>query len=211
MRRLVAGLLALVGWAALLLQYVIVLATTRAAGGWVIDATTSYFSYFTILTNLFVALTLTAELVTPSVGLWNFLARPSVRGAIATYVVVVAVVYAVALRGLWDPQGLQRIADVLLHNVMPVAYLTFWLAARRESLLRWHDAGVWLMAPALYLAWVLLRGVVVGRYPYPFVDVGRLGYAATAVNAGLLLAAFWVVGVAVVGADRTVGRRSLES
>jgi hypothetical protein len=204
-RRTVAAVLALVAWGALLLQYVLVLASTRASGGHVVDATASYFGDFTVLAILCVALTLAAELVIPSVGLWNFLARPSARGAIAAYVAVVAVVYAAALRVAARPRGLFLLADLLLHDVMPVAYLGFWLVRPHESRLRWRDAAVWLVLPGAYLAWVLLHGAAVGRYPYPFLDARALGYAATAANATLLMAACWAAGMAVVGADRWRG------
>ena len=49
---------------------------------------------------------------------------------------------------------------------------------------------------------MLLRGHLLGVYPYPFVDVDKLGYALTIMNASGILAGFIAVAVIVVGLDR---------
>ena len=54
----------------------------------------------------------------------------------------------------------------------------------------------------VYFGYILLRGHLLGVYPYPFVDVDKLGYALTIMNASGILAGFIVVAVLVVGLDR---------
>ena len=57
---------ALSAWFALLLQFPLAIATSRANGVTVISAVIAYFSFFTILTNLIVALGLSFSLLAPN-------------------------------------------------------------------------------------------------------------------------------------------------
>ena len=44
-----------------------------------------------------------------------------------------------------------------------------------------------------------------GFYPYPFLEVGHLGYERVLLNMGVLMAAFAVLGLILVGIDRLLG------
>ena len=44
------------------------------------------------------------------------------------------------------------------------------------------------------------------RYPYPFLDVGSLGYAGVGIVAAVLCLVFWLLGLLVVAVGR-LGRR----
>jgi hypothetical protein len=48
----------------------------------------------------------------------------------------------------------------------------------------------------------MLRGHELAVYPYPFIDVGALGYPQVFANAGGLLLGFVVIALLVVGLDR---------
>jgi hypothetical protein len=74
----------------------------------------SFFSYFTIETNLVMAIVLTIFLTRPQAE--HFLTRPSIKSALVVYIIIVGVVYAALLRNLWNPQGLQFLADRVLHD-----------------------------------------------------------------------------------------------
>jgi hypothetical protein len=56
-----------------------------------------------------------------------------------------------------------------------------------------------------YAALSLLHGAVTGFYPYPFLEVGQLGYERVLLNMGVLMAAFAVLGLILVGVDRLLG------
>jgi hypothetical protein len=68
--------------------------------------------------------------------------------------------------------------------------------------LRVADVPRWLVYPVAYLAYILVRGVVTGLYPYPFIDVGALGYAGALRNALVLVAGFVCVGLVLIALDR---------
>jgi hypothetical protein len=192
----VAAAIALLGWYGLLLQLYVVIATARATGVPVTTAISNYFSFFTILTNLLVALVLTLSLGTTPSTLSVFAGRATVQSAVAVYIAIVGMVYSLVLRNLWDPEGLQKIADVILHDAIPVLYLLYWLTFVRkgkgedDDSLRFSRVPTWLAYPLLYLVYSLIRGAITGIYLYPFIDAGTLGYARVALNAVVLLLAF---------------------
>lgn len=196
---------AVVGWLALAGQFVVFVEAWTLAG--VLERLEKYFSYFTILTNILVALALTLPVLggASRAGVWS--RSEGVRAATTMYAVVVGVIYHLLLRATWEPQGFQIVTDTLLHTVMPLAMLIDWLAFTLKGRLRWIDAGKWLAFPLAFGAWSLVHGAIGGWYPYWFIDVGELGYARVVLNLGGLLAFFAVVGLIVVAIDRTLGRR----
>ncbi len=190
------------GWFGLVLQFPLSIAKSRANGMTVIGAVVAYFSFFTILTNLLVALGLTCSLAAPDSRWGRFFSSTGVAADTALYIAVVGVVYSLLLRQLWDPEGFQKIADIILHDVVPVLYVFYWILFVPKGGLRWKDSVSWSIYPLAYFAWVLIRGAVSGRYPYPFIDVGTLGYTRVLLNAVLLLASFTVAGLAMIAAAR---------
>ena len=94
---------------------------------------------------------------------------------------------------------------------MPLAYWGWWLAFTPHGRLRWRNVAGWLRFPLVYVAWVFVRGARLGEYPYPFIDVGQLGWARVATNAVGVMAVFVVLGLVIVGVDRILGRRRVSS
>jgi hypothetical protein len=206
--RIYMALTALVGWFALLLQFPLSIATSRANGMSMAGAIITYFSFFTILTNLLVVLGLTLSLCLPNSSGGRFFSRPVVIAGITAYIAMVGLGYSLLLRHLWAPEGLQKIADVVLHDLVPVLYVAYWLIFVPKSGLQWKNVLLWLTYPLAYLVFVLLRGSLVGRYPYHFVDAGALGYPRVFFNAAMLLCAFIAVGLLLVAIGRYTGRAS---
>lgn len=205
MRVVVRALMALLGWFALVLQLVIMLQNSAVPVG---DTLINYFSFFTILTNILVALSLSAPWFPPRTRLRRFFSKPHVKAAITVYIAVVGIIYSLLLRKIWNPTGWQLVADRLLHNVMPVLAVLYWLVVEPKGLLQWKHAFWWLIYPALYLGYSLLRGSATGKYPYPFIDYGKLGLQQTATNITLMAVAFLAIGLLFVTIDRLMARRS---
>ena len=197
-----AVVIAVVTWFALVLQLYLIVGVTVADGGSALIAVVNYLSFFTILTNLLVALTLTFALWSGSSKAGAFFRSPGVQSAVAAYIAIVGILYSLLLRHVWNPQGLQRLADLLLHNAVPVLFVLFWVFFVPKQTLRWSDPVRWLIYPLAYLVYVLLRGVLLTHYPYYFIDVRALGLATVLLNATMLVAAFLVVGLAMVALGR---------
>jgi hypothetical protein len=202
--RLIPGsIIAIIAWAALGLQFLVLQRNARADGVGFVTGTLNYISYFTILSNLMVALATSLPVVAPVSRAGRFFARPSVTSAIAVYIVIVGLVYSVVLRRLWDPTGLQKVLDHALHDVTPMLYVMHWWRTVPAGSLRWRDLPRWLLIPAVYAVWTMVRGAFTTRYPYPFLDVGQLGYPLALLNAAGVLAGFLVISAIVVIVNRS--------
>ncbi|RZK28518.1 MAG: hypothetical protein EOO61_21960 [Hymenobacter sp.] len=189
---LFGGLIATLAWFALVVQYLL-------HTGPVINL----FSYFTILSNLLVAVGLTALLLLPAYSKPRLLfARASVQTAIAVYIFVVGLVYNGVLRGIWAPTGWQLVVDNLLHVVVPVLYLLYWFFSVPKGAVQWRDGWYWLLFPLVYLVYSLIRGQRVNWYPYPFLNIGVLGYTNVFVNSSMVLVAFLAVGLGLIAINR---------
>ena len=66
--------------------------------------------------------------------------------------------------------------------------------------------GTWLTYPTVYLLYSLAAGAVSGFYPYPFIDVGLLGYRGTVANSAGITIAYLALASLVIGVDRIIGR-----
>ena len=180
--RLFAAIAALLGWLALALQLLLSIQLSVANGQGALAGVWTYLGYFTILTNVLVALALTADVRGPRGAVSRFFTRPDVHTAIAMSIVIVAAIYNLMLRQLWQPHGWQIVADNTLHVVMPALFLLYWWLAVPKATLRWPQVIVWQLYPAAYFAYVLARGAVDHWYPYPFLDVTKLGYLLVLVD-----------------------------
>lgn len=192
-------LFAVIGWAGLIAQYALSLeAGTRSVFG----STVVFFSYFTVLTNVLVALALTAPALFPDSRLGRWTASEGVRAAVAMYIAVVGLIYHLLLDATWDPQGLLFYVNQVLHTVMPVAFVLDWLLFVPKGRLRWIDPVKWLAWPVLYGLWTVIHGLWINWYPYWFIDIATLGWRGAAVNFSGLLAFFLILGLIVVAIDR---------
>jgi uncharacterized membrane protein YccF (DUF307 family) len=181
---------ALIGWTCLLVQYI-------GDGNFQsVAQTVSYLSYFSILSNILVALTLTTAAVLPS-GHW--LTRPFAATAIALYISVTGLPFA--FRSLADLQGWQLAADIGLHRVMPISFLLFWVVFVPKGTLALHHSFAWMIFPTIYLIYLLLCGPC-----YAFLDIRILGFHRLLGNIGLTVVAFWGLGQSLAVIDRLCGR-----
>ena len=151
--RIFMRIIALLEWFALSLQCWLTINLSIATGKTALTGLTNYFSYFTILSNLLVALTLSFSLWATRSRWGAFFTRANVQSGVALYIAVVGIVYSLVLRQIWDPQGPQRLADVLLHDLLPLLYVLFWFLFVSKKPLLWTNALRWLVFPAVYCAY----------------------------------------------------------
>ncbi len=200
--RVVAAVAAIVGWSALLLQLRLSLGMTIEDGRGVGAGLVAYFGYFTIVTNLLAALALGVPLVAGAHALGRWFASTGVISMVATAMAVVGVVYTLLLRQTWNPQGWQRVADIALHDATPALFLVYWWLVVPRCTLHWREIPRWCIYPLAYFAYALVRGALIGSYPYAFIDVAALGYARVFINALGLLAGYALIAVLLVALKR---------
>ena len=180
-------------WMSLLLRYF--------AGGSYhsLIATGTYFSYFSILANIFAALTLTEAALQPPEG-YRRLTRPGAVTGTMLYLSVAGVLFLLNAR--WWTEGIWlSISSLLLHCAIPIIFFMFWLLLiPKGRLARWHPL-VWLVFPFSYAVYsLLLYGSL-----YLFLDVGALGFDHVLVNIALLGIIFLSLGTCLVALDSALG------
>jgi hypothetical protein len=175
--RISMAAIACVTWLALLVQFPLSIATSRSNGMNLIAAILAYFSFFTILTNILVC---GGDDYSPLRAQFHlgrlFLASGGDNGDSPLYRHGGAG-YSLLLRYSWNPEGLQEIGDILLHDAVPVMYVVYWLIFGPKRGLRRKNVPIWSIYPLAYLFCVLVRGALTDRYPYPFIDASALGYS----------------------------------
>jgi hypothetical protein len=193
-----------VSWAGLAGQYYLI--TRGVAGPEFLARTINFFSYFTILSNILIALVTSATALIPRFAIGRILMRPGVATAAMLYIAITGLTYFFVLRHLWQPQGLQFWVDAVQHYVVPVLFLAFWFFAVIKGRLSLDVVPKILIFPLAFAAYTLIRGPFANWYPYPFLDAGKLGYGAVAANIFFLVAAFAALAFLLVGIDRLIGR-----
>jgi hypothetical protein len=195
MPRVAAALIALVCWAGIALQFSATYANQHDVllTLWVLGR------FFTIITNLAVGIAMTRIALGGRVS-------PFVLGGLTLAILLVGIVYLTLLRGLHPLDGPALLANQLLHYVSPLAMAAYWLLFVPHGRLRSSAPWLWMLYPLTYLVYVIGRGAIDGRYPYPFIDVGKIGLAQTVINALAIAAGFIPCGFAVVWLDRWLGR-----
>jgi len=158
----------------------------------------NFFSYFTILGNVFVAGVFLAGALRVAERHVPTPFEDSVRGASVLYALATGVVYSTLLShfelGLTLPW-----VNVQLHYVMPVAVVLDWLLQPPFSRLTLADVRWWLLFPVAYLLYTLVRGRLAYWYPYPFLDPHRAGgYGSVALVSLGILAAMAAGGVLIM-------------
>jgi hypothetical protein len=149
----------------------------------------NFFSFFTILSNLFAAIFLIYFGVTN-----NFSHKTQIiRGAVTLYMLMTGVIFAMLLAGLenvrltavpWD--------NLILHYIMPIVVVGDWVLSPPKKTLPRKVVALWIVFPILYVLYTLVRGSMVSWYPYPFLDPSGSSYAQV-VGISLVISVFVLI------------------
>jgi hypothetical protein len=199
--RWIAAVVALIAAVGLILQFVIF--AERVGIGL---ATWRYFGFFTILSNIAIA-AIAAAIALGSDGRLTS-ARSRLMGL--TAIVTVGFVYSILLRSLWNPTGLQKVVDMILHDLSPLLYAVLWALLPHGSL-TWGDLKWALTPPALYLGYALARGEIDNWYPYYFINPNLQSTAELIGSILGVLIVFAIVAGSAIAVDMRLGRRQSPS
>src|SRR6478736_6394035 len=158
----------------------------------------NFFSFFTIQSNLFAAAVFLLAALT------RLGERPSrtfdlIRGAAVLYMTTTFVVYGLLLSGYQEElQTTVSWVDTVLHRIFPLVLFADWLIVPPSRKITFWKGLIWLIYPAVYMVYSLIRGARVDWYPYPFLDPREDGgYGAVALySVGIaigIIAFVWVV------------------
>jgi hypothetical protein len=162
------------------------------------------FAFFTIQSNLLVGATclLLAWKLDLASTVFNVF---RLIGVVA--IAVTGIVYHVALAGLFDLDSWALTADMILHTVVPLLAVIGWLVYGPRGRTSRLVARYTILFPLAYMVFTLIRGAIVGFYPYPFADVNALGYPRAIVNGVWITLIFYALAVGAAALDRILARQ----
>ncbi len=163
----------------------------------------NFFSFFTIQNNIFavVAFLLGALMVASgkkSRGIDLFRAFSTV------FIIVVGIGFAALLSGM---EGVALTAvpwdNTVLHYIIPVALLIDFIIDTPKTRIIFGKSLLWLLYPAVYLTYTMIRGAITGWYPYPFLNPAK----SSPLEIAVAVAGLVVLGVVLIWAMATFSKR----
>jgi hypothetical protein len=172
-----------------------------------------WITYFTILSNIVVAVVVTVLALRPAVftssgrsgGVWRALRLDSVL-----MISITGVVYNLLLAS-GGKTGWDFVSNALLHVLTPIVTVVVWLIAGPRGLIHAGTIPSALVLPLLWAAFALVRGAAIGAYPYPFLDVATNGLGAVLGFIAGIVAVAVALAFALMGIDALIRRRGRRS
>lgn len=163
------------------------------------------FSYFTIWSQIVVGIVATLLFLNPMRD----------GGRLRVYrldslvmITVTGIVYNLLLGPNYPPQGLNVYSSFFEHTLTPILTILVFIVAGPR---RWFSRQTFLLAlglPIAYAIYTLIRGAIIGMYPYDFIDVVKYGYgpvlqfvAVIILAATAIMGLFWAI-------DELISRKS---
>lgn len=154
-----------------------------------------FFSFFTILTNLFVAIVLTVSAI-------NLIRRKPptetgdiIRGSATVSIAIVGIVFGLLLSRM--DSGMIPWTNIVAHYLIPIIMVLDWLMNPPQTKLASKHIWYWITYPIAYLIYSLIHGAFTNWYPYWFIDPNKspdgwtgITLFATAITIGFLLVSF---------------------
>jgi hypothetical protein len=162
------------------------------------------FTFFTVQSNILVGVStalLALDRARPTTA-FRTLRLTALVGITLTFIV-----FHLALRELQDLTGQAAVADFLLHTASPLLCVGGWLlfGPRGQT-----SRSTVLLSLVFLVAWgtfTLVRGEIVGWYPYPFMEPFEHGYLRVALNLVLVGAIFVGLSAGAHWLDGRLSRR----
>ena len=202
------GLNALIAWFGVLLSFTLTVLGTYPsqntnptalgfAGQGLLGRVFDWFTYFTLWSNIIVAIIMTMLFLRPTRDSFWFRVF---RLDSVLMIVVTGIIYNAILAATAVNVGLNVWTNFFLHVLTPLVTFVVWLIAGPRQWISWRIIAASLILPIVWLVFALIRGAFIGAYPYGFLDVATYGYGAVLTNvAGIVVFAivlcliFWGV------------------
>lgn len=191
--------------AGLILQVILSATSDGGSFGSVQGKVFNFFCFFTVQSNIVVAITTGMLAVRLDRSGTAFRVFRLVGVAAIT---VTGIVFYVALKNLQELTGWDALADLILHTLSPLLALGGWLAFGPRRRVSATVVRLVAIPPFGWLVFTLIRGSFVqdvnGRdyYPYPFMNVQEHGYAIVLVNCALVVVLFVGLCTAAMALDK---------
>lgn len=194
--RLAAGLIAGLAWTA----ETLFVQEQLSAGASLPDVLWRTTSFLTDLSTTLVAIVCT---FIPIVGPARV--SPFWRAAATMATALVGIMFA-GIGGLEAVFG-QGASSILAHLVIPLMMPLYWLSLPHGGL-GWRLALGLIGLVVGYFAVTFARGALGDAYPYPFIDVGQVGWSSAITFSAIVVIVGAVISLVLIGMDRWIAKRN---
>jgi hypothetical protein len=176
----------------------------------------SILSYFTVLSNLLCVVYFAADIIYILTNKENrkpYVWKPALKG-ITTMAITVTLLVAHFILGMRftmaDSMGMTLF---VMHYAVPLITIADWLLFDPKGLMTFCSPLLWAIGPMVYFAFAMIAarigdGIGYGgsRYPYPFLDVDKLGWGSVLLTVLALAAFFIALGYVWVLIDKSLAK-----
>jgi hypothetical protein len=158
------------------------------------------FSYFTIQSNVILLAAALVLAARPAFDgrVWRVVRLDALLGILIT-----GLVYAIVLAPDIHLTGWALAATIGFHYISPWAAVAAWLLlGPRPGTGSWSTVAAAFLWPVAWLVYIFVQGAFTHWYPYPFMDVTKIGFGAAVRNALLVVVVALVFAALVKLLDR---------
>jgi cytochrome bd-type quinol oxidase subunit 2 len=146
-------------------------------------------SYFTIWSVFLVALTMTLIYKNPNSQNTKL---HTLRLTSLMMISITAIFYILLLSQDDDPQSWNVYTNFLNHYLTPAVTILVFVLFGPRKWFKFKTVFLALIIPTVFLIYTFIRGAIINKYPYPFLDVASEGYPATLNQVATILIAGFI-------------------
>jgi cytochrome bd-type quinol oxidase subunit 2 len=146
-------------------------------------------SYFTIWSVFLVALTMTLIYKNPDSQNTKLY---TLRLTSLMMISITAIFYILLLSQDDDPQSWNVYTNFLNHYLTPAVTILVFVLFGPRKWFKFKTVFLALIIPTVFLIYTFIRGAIINKYPYPFLDVASEGYPATLNQVATILIAGFI-------------------
>lgn len=162
-----------------------------------------FFTYFTIWSNIIVAIVMAMLFARPDRDSFWF---RTVRLSALLMIVVTGIIYNAVLAASAQLQGLEVLTNLFEHVLTPIVTVLVWLIAGPRGWFSWRIIAASLIIPIVWLVFALVRGAFIDAYPYGFLNVATYGYGTVLTNVAGVIVIALVLCLIFWGIDAVISR-----
>lgn len=164
-----------------------------------------WITYFTILSNIIVAIVMTLLFLRPSRD--SKLMRV-LRLDTLLMIIITGVIYNLLLGPGVSHEGWDFFSNGLQHVFTPILTVLVWLIVGPRRWINIKVIALSLIIPILWAVFALVRGAVIGAYPYSFLDVATKGLSSVLAFIGVIMIIALILALVLMGIDAAISALS---
>jgi hypothetical protein len=167
-----------------------------------------WISYFTVWSNIVVAIVLTVLWLRPDVFERNNASGARWRALRLDSILMITITGIVYNLLLAEPKtGIDFVSNAMIHIVNPIVTLLVFLITGPRGLLKPVTVLHAMVVPIIWATFSITRGMTLNAYPYPFFDVSANGLPSVLLFVAQILVFAVILAFGLLGFDKVMTKR----